>query len=74
MVAERISNKHRPKVCCSLAKISMVAELDYLNTCMHDSCSLAKISMVAEQTFLKTEQAYSCSLAKISMVAERTPY
>ena len=33
---------------CSLAKISMVAELSSEETYSDDSCSLAKISMVAE--------------------------
>ena len=35
--------------CCSLAKISMVAELTHLMNKHHCGCSLAKISMVAEQ-------------------------
>ena len=34
--------------CCSLAKISMVAELRKEYARMDVSCSLAKISMVAE--------------------------
>ena len=33
---------------CSLAKISMVAELDAVKGPLNASCSLAKISMVAE--------------------------
>ena len=48
MVAELVhptlNNLHR----CSLAKISMVAELGEIATAGDVGCSLAKISMVAE--------------------------
>ena len=36
---------------CSLAKISMVAELGFLDNKVLACCSLAKISMVAEREF-----------------------
>ena len=74
MVAELSSINLIKPICCSLAKISMVAEP--LRACLKylTSCSLAKISMVAEQTKDTTFIIVCCSLAKISMVAERTPY
>ena len=56
--------------CCSLAKISMVAEPSDEYKFLEDCCSLAKISMVAEPLPFNQSQVYSCSLAKISMVAE----
>ena len=56
--------------CCSLAKISMVAEHDDLTKEREASCSLAKISMVAEPKQLEKLFLTCCSLAKISMVAE----
>ena len=56
---------------CSLAKISMVAELTHDSYMRRDSCSLAKISMVAEPSRETATDNLCCSLAKISMVAER---
>ena len=37
---------------CSLAKISMVAELKLVEKKQNLSCSLAKISMVAEHSYI----------------------
>ena len=71
MVAERILLHFQRQHSCSLAKISMVAEL--LGN-LHNSltcCSLAKISMVAEHPKLSVYSQLCCSLAKISMVAEQ---
>ena len=70
MVAEHIRACSIGNGCCSLAKISMVAELvlQILNFIL--GCSLAKISMVAELWICTTNRLYCCSLAKISMVAE----
>ena len=48
MVAELVLIKQVDCLCCSLAKISMVAELFYENIDILFRCSLAKISMVAE--------------------------
>ena len=56
--------------CCSLAKISMVAERAINPNSSFPSCSLAKISMVAELWQSKHKGIRCCSLAKISMVAE----
>ena len=56
--------------CCSLAKISMVAEQTSKEANRKDGCSLAKISMVAEQFTKGKDLLIGCSLAKISMVAE----
>ena len=55
---------------CSLAKISMVAELQGMFLTYSICCSLAKISMVAELVLLCSIMLIGCSLAKISMVAE----
>ena len=49
MVAEQILLSLHLYLSCSLAKISMVAELDGGKDYSKASCSLAKISMVAEQ-------------------------
>ena len=70
MVAEQDDLSFLSSIRCSLAKISMVAELK--GNFGHDrtSCSLAKISMVAERPSKITTREISCSLAKISMVAE----
>ena len=57
--------------CCSLAKISMVAELNKMCDTPIQRCSLAKISMVAELVQVSFFTPICCSLAKISMVAER---
>ena len=48
MVAEPPTYSKNLKVSCSLAKISMVAELFHTGLHGNVSCSLAKISMVAE--------------------------
>ena len=48
MVAEPNSNSIDNDYFCSLAKISMVAELTSIFQSLKDICSLAKISMVAE--------------------------
>ena len=48
MVAEQIYQMLTLSFCCSLAKISMVAELHDRDTNPDGGCSLAKISMVAE--------------------------
>ena len=48
MVAEQDTEEHQKKDCCSLAKISMVAEPVLYSVVTFTSCSLAKISMVAE--------------------------
>ena len=71
MVAERVECKKKLDTCCSLAKISMVAELPPDDLMGIFRCSLAKISMVAEPVSLGKRIQRSCSLAKISMVAER---
>ena len=70
MVAEPDDKQESVKASCSLAKISMVAELWVAFLVLIQSCSLAKISMVAEQSLLVWQTFYCCSLAKISMVAE----
>ena len=70
MVAELSPPRTFPSSCCSLAKISMVAELFTFLIAFRFRCSLAKISMVAEQFSLQFKFANCCSLAKISMVAE----
>ena len=70
MVAELFKVVDIVIFCCSLAKISMVAEQRMLDLDEDTSCSLAKISMVAEQAILQQYYPTSCSLAKISMVAE----
>ena len=49
MVAEHKNMIVELKSSCSLAKISMVAELCYIVILMFFRCSLAKISMVAER-------------------------
>ena len=59
-----------PIFSCSLAKISMVAELEGTWENIKRCCSLAKISMVAELIITALLVFMSCSLAKISMVAE----
>ena len=70
MVAEQDIKRQYDVEGCSLAKISMVAEL-IRNTMKKDiCCSLAKISMVAERIKISNVQQRCCSLAKISMVAE----
>ena len=71
MVAERLRYHLLALGCCSLAKISMVAEPNCSSHSLSSSCSLAKISMVAEPAEQLEELSNSCSLAKISMVAER---
>ena len=48
MVAEPDNERSSFGYRCSLAKISMVAELYYTYMLQYTSCSLAKISMVAE--------------------------
>ena len=48
MVAEPLLKMSLSEISCSLAKISMVAELKSANKESKESCSLAKISMVAE--------------------------
>ena len=48
MVAEHYFFNNFLLICCSLAKISMVAELKVGFFMQTRSCSLAKISMVAE--------------------------
>ena len=70
MVAERFRKNECCIVRCSLAKISMVAELLLSYTHKSQSCSLAKISMVAEHVIMIQQYKNCCSLAKISMVAE----
>ena len=70
MVAERRIKGNRANSSCSLAKISMVAELYVVKLINGISCSLAKISMVAELSSLLRLYFSCCSLAKISMVAE----
>ena len=52
MVAERKMGYDRALAGCSLAKISMVAELVVEHSGTLSSCSLAKISMVAEHCFV----------------------
>ena len=49
MVAEQRQSKEPMRFCCSLAKISMVAEHVDGVYLFGSGCSLAKISMVAEQ-------------------------
>ena len=71
MVAERDRSEVVRYYGCSLAKISMVAELHLALTHYTACCSLAKISMVAEPTKNPEIIQQSCSLAKISMVAEQ---
>ena len=51
MVAEHLSGSNSKSLSCSLAKISMVAELSIIALIVDLGCSLAKISMVAERTF-----------------------
>ena len=70
MVAEQAQDHRYYSQCCSLAKISMVAEPIPLGNTIFSSCSLAKISMVAEHPLLLLLFPQGCSLAKISMVAE----
>ena len=70
MVAEQHYPVRTIPLCCSLAKISMVAELLITPVICIKSCSLAKISMVAERMGSICNSIRSCSLAKISMVAE----
>ena len=48
MVAEQLIKVLVSLFCCSLAKISMVAELKKDVKSINHRCSLAKISMVAE--------------------------
>ena len=48
MVAEQDNVFYRGLRCCSLAKISMVAEPEAVPGYRTNCCSLAKISMVAE--------------------------
>ena len=50
MVAELEGTWENIKRCCSLAKISMVAERAFGISARGAGCSLAKISMVAERT------------------------
>ena len=71
MVAEQVLPFFSTISRCSLAKISMVAELTLFSDFFKYCCSLAKISMVAEQKRVFLQKKESCSLAKISMVAER---
>ena len=71
MVAERNVKNHDTGHCCSLAKISMVAELYPTYKLNFVGCSLAKISMVAELQVGFAILLTCCSLAKISMVAEQ---
>ena len=70
MVAEHVWSLLSIFVCCSLAKISMVAERTHYKWQRCHGCSLAKISMVAELDYKRNVQLVGCSLAKISMVAE----
>ena len=70
MVAELKVQEYLNIFCCSLAKISMVAEPMKILSEVRGGCSLAKISMVAEPQAMKCITQSSCSLAKISMVAE----
>ena len=70
MVAEHKDGILNARKCCSLAKISMVAELCIHYACFKDRCSLAKISMIAELPPVLSTLIVRCSLAKISMVAE----
>ena len=70
MVAERCTSLTFVVMSCSLAKISMVAELNLDDIGANVCCSLAKISMVAEHKGDLAIARGSCSLAKISMVAE----
>ena len=70
MVAEHAPFLYTFHFCCSLAKISMVAELSVSSVESKLRCSLAKISMVAELYPDEWGCEVSCSLAKISMVAE----
>ena len=70
MVAEHKDYKKLIQHGCSLAKISMVAELIMPADSVKECCSLAKISMVAEPTRADVVAQNRCSLAKISMVAE----
>ena len=70
MVAERVGRRRNNRRSCSLAKISMVAELSLLIFLSQQCCSLAKISMVAELGKAHEYEDKCCSLAKISMVAE----
>ena len=71
MVAEPPFNNKSTSDCCSLAKISMVAELSEMQYAHKWRCSLAKISMVAEHIPYIYDNGKGCSLAKISMVAEQ---
>ena len=50
MVAEHEKSNFKKVARCSLAKISMVAELIFLRILQALGCSLAKISMVAEHS------------------------
>ena len=70
MVAEHESANTPLRLRCSLAKISMVAELVEHAIITYVRCSLAKISMVAERMISYSFLLCCCSLAKISMVAE----
>ena len=70
MVAEQQADEFQKTDGCSLAKISMVAELVCHLMMIHVCCSLAKISMVAELYCALYCIWIGCSLAKISMVAE----
>ena len=70
MVAEHLRIVDYLIKSCSLAKISMVAELDISGLAPLYCCSLAKISMVAELIMVIISLVIRCSLAKISMVAE----
>ena len=74
MVAEHCMHTQELRHCCSLAKISMVAEQInvFINGLLR--CSLAKISMVAEPDVDIIIFEECCSLAKISMVAELVAY
>ena len=70
MVAEPATPADNYNDRCSLAKISMVAELELKSLVLLLRCSLAKISMVAERPQSVRLMETRCSLAKISMVAE----
>ena len=70
MVAELKKAYRNAFMCCSLAKISMVAEPCLVGLYKLHGCSLAKISMVAELSNALKYVCICCSLAKISMVAE----
>ena len=51
MVAEPLNCSTFIRTCCSLAKISMVAEQAISKWLAEYGCSLAKISMVAERIY-----------------------